>query len=246
MSKIALAMFSICLGCNGITGINDYHVSAESDLGAQDDGPELLADSNEDRARLDSGGPDSGVPDVQDTLGSDDADGADERVDADDVPAVPVKRVFVSSDSYAATFGGLSGADAKCQALADTAKLGGSYKAWLSDSKVSASSRFTHPVVDYVLTDGTLVAKGWVGLTSGSLLHKINTTESGTASVLLCTWTHTTTTGASQPTAPCGDWAFATSAYGSGLGNIGYSDAMWTQWATLSCSYKCSFYCMEQ
>jgi hypothetical protein len=51
--------------------------------------------------------------------------------------------VFVSSGIYAATLGGLSGADATCNSLAASAGLPGTYKAWLSDSASSPSTRFT-------------------------------------------------------------------------------------------------------
>lgn len=93
-------------------------------------------------------------------------------------PAGP-KRVFVSSKLYNAALGGLAGADAKCQTLADAAGLGGTYAAWLSDATDSPSTRFSR-VGPWVLVDGTTeVAKDWATLTSGTLAHAIDRTEKG-------------------------------------------------------------------
>jgi cysteine-rich repeat protein len=45
------------------------------------------------------------------------------------------KKVFVSSQMYDGNLGGLAGADAKCQALADAANLTGTYMAWISTNQ---------------------------------------------------------------------------------------------------------------
>jgi hypothetical protein len=89
------------------------------------------------------------------------------------------KRVFVSSKLYNAALGGLAGADAKCQTLADAAGLGGTYAAWLSDKTQSPATRFSRGG-PWVLVDGTTeVAKDWATLTSGTLAHAIDRTEKG-------------------------------------------------------------------
>jgi Protein of unknown function (DUF1554) len=62
--------------------------------------------------------------------------------------------VFVTSQGFNGNLGGLAGADTKCQALADTAGLGGTYKAWLSDSTTDARNRLTQATVPYRLVDG--------------------------------------------------------------------------------------------
>ena len=90
--------------------------------------------------------------------------------------------VFVTSTSYDGNLGGLAGADAKCQDQADAAGLTGTFKAWLSDAKGSPSTRFTRSAgAPYVLVDGTVIADNYAGLTSGSLEHPINQTETGGA-----------------------------------------------------------------
>jgi tetrahydromethanopterin S-methyltransferase subunit B len=87
--------------------------------------------------------------------------------------------VFVSSQTYfGGGLGGLAGADATCQGLADGAGPKGTFKAWLSADGASPSTRFTRSSVPYVLPDGTtVVANDWADLTSGSLQHAINMTE---------------------------------------------------------------------
>jgi hypothetical protein len=50
-------------------------------------------------------------------------------------------RTFVTSTLQLGTFGGLAGGDAICQARADAATLGGTWRAWLSTSTVDARDR---------------------------------------------------------------------------------------------------------
>ncbi|MBN9163842.1 MAG: hypothetical protein J0I07_22935 [Myxococcales bacterium] len=90
-------------------------------------------------------------------------------------------RVFVTSTSYDGNLGGLSGADAKCQVHADAAGLSGTFKAWLSDATGSPSTRFTRSADPYALVDGTVIADDYAELTSGSLQHPIDKTETGGA-----------------------------------------------------------------
>jgi hypothetical protein len=116
--------------------------------------------------------------------------------------------VFVTSTSYVGgAIGGLSGADQKCQALAQAQSLSGTWVAWLSDSKTSAASRIAHWNTPYVLVDGsTTIANDWSGLTSGSLSHAIDHTEKNqTTSITV--WTNTNTNGSMYSGTVCGDWA---------------------------------------
>lgn len=78
-------------------------------------------------------------------------------------------RVFVTSEAYNGNLGGVTGADAKCQALADAANLGGTYRAWLSASGQAANSRLIHSIHPYGLVDGTLIANDWDHLVSQDL-----------------------------------------------------------------------------
>src|SRR5690606_22090089 len=103
-------------------------------------------------------------------------------------------RVFVTSATYTGNLGGLAGADAKCQELADAANLGGTYRAWLSVSGTPANSRLTHSTLPYGLVDGTLIANDWDHLVSNAmdLAAPITMTETGetkTTDPFSCAWT---------------------------------------------------------
>ncbi len=90
-------------------------------------------------------------------------------------------KVFVTSTTYkAGDLGGLTGADAKCQARAMAAGLTGTFRAWLSDANGQPATRFSKERGPYLLVTGSIVANNWTGLTSGTLRHAINVTELGT------------------------------------------------------------------
>src|SRR5215468_487958 len=59
--------------------------------------------------------------------------------------------VFVTSTVHDCAFGGLTAADAFCQARAQAAGLPGSYKAWLADANGSPATRMTHHAGNYQL-----------------------------------------------------------------------------------------------
>src|SRR5690242_2782849 len=78
------------------------------------------------------------------------------------------KLVFVTSTLQTGNLGGLTGADMICQARAAAGGLRGIFKAWLSDTTASPSTRFTRSKKPYVLLDGTVIANNWADLTDGS------------------------------------------------------------------------------
>src|SRR5262249_60032996 len=92
------------------------------------------------------------------------------------------KRVFVSSGVPAPSgkLGGVTAADTFCQTTADGKRLGGTWKAWISDTTSSPSTRFTQATVPYRLLDGSTIANNWMALVSGTLQHSINIQEDGT------------------------------------------------------------------
>ncbi|MFO0674362.1 MAG: DUF1554 domain-containing protein [Polyangiaceae bacterium] len=67
-------------------------------------------------------------------------------------------RIFLTSTVYDGNLGGLAGADAKCQARADAASLGGTWKAILSTRTVDARDHVDGTVPRYNV-DGTRVMK---------------------------------------------------------------------------------------
>ena len=107
------------------------------------------------------------------------ADSGGETVDAGSSPPETTggKLIFMSSKRYSANLGGLEGADAKCQSLAEAAGRSGVFRAWLSVISTSASQRLTHASERYILNTGVVVANDWADLTSGTLRHEVNETE---------------------------------------------------------------------
>jgi hypothetical protein len=181
-----------------------------------------------------------------------------------DDPPICALRVFVTSQLYTGDLGGLAGADAKCQALADAASLGGTYKAWLSSSTVDARDRLTHFGKPYVLVDGSVVASDWDEFASLHHQRPIDLTETGEAAPIvpaigvplvytgsswdgtLYTWPYYyggTHVGDFHDT--CDDWLSTTA-----LGTAGQAHlAAWGSWTSGSappCWRVASLYCLEQ
>ena len=160
------------------------------------------------------------------------------------------KRVFVSSQpsSSGANLGGLTGADALCQSVANTNQLGGTWKAWLSDPTTSAAARLTHAAVPYVLLDGSTVAADWTALTSGTLAHTINVSEDGTVhTAILEVWTATTSGGAYSGRS-CSAWT--SNAPGATTADVGLSSQTNGDWTNRYQQYcdrtNVHLYCFEQ
>jgi hypothetical protein len=168
------------------------------------------------------------------------------------------KRVFVSSVLYTGNLGGLTGADAKCQALADAAGLCGTFKAWLSDATADAAARLTHATGNYVRTDGQIIASDWSGLVSGTIQHAVNRTETNGAApvgTVKCggtsatpVWTGSTTAGANVMNGSCSNWTSSGSAPGGIFGNADATNAAWTAMCQIVavCQSTAAIYCVEQ
>ncbi len=205
---------------------------------------------------------DAGPPDV-DTTDSGPVtfpDGA--TVDAGE--AGPASRtVFLSSETFAGDLGGAAGADAKCQALAGDAGLAGQYKAWISTSASSPSTRFTQSDVPYVLLTGEAVSYSYPFLVAGKMLHPINVDEHMMVYDGGCiptyepcgwtaVWTQTRADGTWEDSGTSTSCASFTDADGS-TGHIGSyqsTDSTWTSGtgagAPPLCSTTFPIYCFEQ
>lgn len=164
------------------------------------------------------------------------------------------KRVFVTSALYKGDFGGLAGADAKCQQRAAAAMLPGTYKAWLSTAQSSPSNRFVKATIPYRLVTGTLVANDYADLTDGTIANPINKTETGAAptDVMFCypdfirPWSSTAANGTfSAPSGNCTDWTVQTGSahWGSGV----QTGSSWSQSCSGgSCAFDAPLYCFQQ
>ena len=142
--------------------------------------------------------------------------------------------------------GGLDGADALCQSAGDSAGLGGTWKAWLSDSDTSASSRMEHATVPYKLIDGTAIVNNWADLVDNTNLgHALNITELGTVTSGSKAWTNTSSNGElASATYTCGDWTQTSNTTVAGL--ITSEHSWWTYYWGPNCSENLLLYCFEQ
>ena len=160
----------------------------------------------------------------------------------------PIKKAFITSTSYNGNLGGLAGADQKCQTQANLVGLSGTWKAWLSDSNVSAGSRLTHNTGQYRSVNGSLIANNWNDLTDGSLASAINSNESGNVRNAGWVWTHTLKDGSidmnDNNNNPCGNWS--TTNGGGSTGDSSRSDSGWTTFGGTSCTSNTPLYCIEQ
>jgi|GEM_PF-3089652 len=164
---------------------------------------------------------------------------------------LPPKIVFVSSATYNGSLGGLSGADSKCQALASAvpALSGKTFKAWLSNSTLSAKDRLTHSTIPYVRTDGVVVANNWTDLVDGSLQNAINVNENKTSNGNWdSTFTKTATDGSSSG-GSCVEWTSSSGIEWAGCGDIRRTNFWWTIYpGGCKCdgSVATHLYCFEQ
>ncbi|MBX3203478.1 MAG: DUF1554 domain-containing protein [Labilithrix sp.] len=167
------------------------------------------------------------------------------------VCGVPVKRViFISSVTYTGDLGGATGADARCQQLADASEYAGkTFKAWISDASSSPSTRFTKNG-EFVRPDGTLVATSWADLTDGSIAVPINVNEHRT--VVAAQWVFSGTkengTVVDEANVTCNNWTTSVRD-GALFGHVGYSGYT-NSWSDLGggnyCDMPHRIYCVQQ
>jgi hypothetical protein len=176
------------------------------------------------------------------------------------------KIVFVTSATYDGALGGLNGADQKCQSLANAAGLGGTFRAWLSDSTASPSTRFSKRGGPYKLVNGGVVALNWNDLITNGVKRTINVTERGAAPTPatppsglaeVCSdetsnlvWSGTTRSGTASTDSFCGNWS-SSSAGKTSLGR--WDDTKyWSAYcrvttdSTNRCASKAPLYCFQQ
>ncbi|MFO0668686.1 MAG: hypothetical protein U0235_03515 [Polyangiaceae bacterium] len=184
------------------------------------------------------------------------ADGGASSDAASDV-ATPPKRVFLTSNYYLGTaIGGLAKMDEACTQVAAKAKLGGTWRAWASDSHANAIDRLAD-VGPWFTLAGKKVAENKAGLlvtSLHSLLASIDVTETGQPTTGGgSAWTGTNADGkASADT--CNDWTISNDGLapdgGVLLGQVGTvfaTDESWTASTPGQCgASQLSLYCFEQ
>ena len=160
------------------------------------------------------------------------------------------KCVFVTSVSYSGNLGGLTGADAKCQAIATQKGFSGTYKAWLSDSTTAAKTRLSHSQLPYRRPDCKVIANNWNDLIDGKLLYPIEVDENNELQKTTV-WTNTKINGDIGSTdKTCSDWMNESKDWGAS-GHHGKSinkDNGWTDldYIVDDCKQKYALYCIEQ
>jgi hypothetical protein len=136
--------------------------------------------------------------------------------------------------------------DMQCQTIAKAQGLAGSWRSWTSDSSYSPSTRFSQPMIPYRLLDGTIVADGWAGLTSGALMNGIDMDEKGAALTGSEVWTGTLTNGTYEGSS-CTDWTMPVNAETAIVGISGATDTTWTKVYYQYCNYGYQhLYCFQQ
>ena len=155
------------------------------------------------------------------------------------------KLVFVSSQIYYGNLGGASGADSKCNSLAATAGLSGTFKAWVSTSSSSPNAQFNKSTGPYMLTDlTTVVAQNYTDLTDGTLQHPIDRNETNQLTGdPVWTGTNPAGTAASQT---CQNWSSISYSQSGDNGSVATTGAGWTSSATNRCNVRSHIYCFQQ
>lgn len=161
-------------------------------------------------------------------------------------PQTAGKKVFVTSTIYDGNLGGLSGADAKCQARALAAGLANptSFKAWISDSSTDAISRLTSNG-PWVKIDGFKVADSKADLSDGAIFTSINQNESGNY-MIYQVWTGTIGAGTKAGNT-CGDWTDNSPGVQGSTGSMqgALKSGLWTASGDAACNTLGSLYCFE-
>ena len=174
----------------------------------------------------------------------------------------PPRYVFVTSGSgNTGNLGGIAGADAYCQGLAEGAGLPGTYKAWLtgSDPASAPAQRFGSQEFKgwYVLPTqpATGVAQGWADLTSPNedmatnyLRAPIHVDEGGLDVGNGNAWTNTKSDGTQlSQKSHCGEWMKTSADYNAITGEVAplTLSEKWTNNVTSTCGFGARLYCFQ-
>ncbi len=160
------------------------------------------------------------------------------------------RRVFLSSGSYTGAMGGVQGADANCQGLADAQQLGGTWLAFLFDP-INTFANYPQAGGPFVKLNGEVVAQDWSDLTDGAIESPIDLTEQGQL-VADIVWTGLF----DVPPASTDNWCYGwTSAGGlcqtgfvhecGGAGQSFQTDVLWDGFFVYNCQQLHRLYCME-
>ena len=244
-----------CVGaCNALTGVSDLTPCASCEL---DGAPSFDAVADTGLVNRDG----STAPDARDGAIAADATLVDVATDAVADTGVDAaigcqgaidceRVVFVTSLDYSGALGGVTGADAKCQGLANASTVarikGRTFLAWVSTMASPVSARFTHGSMAYVLGNGTVVASSWNDLVKGSLSNGIDLDELNAVRNNSVAWTATTSSNASFAGQSCNDWTVGTAGPKGVYGNVGGTGGGWSSNGVNDCGNANALYCFEK
>lgn len=165
-----------------------------------------------------------------------------------------LRRVFVTSAVFTGEMGGRAGADAKCQAAAETATIPGIFRAWLSADQSGPAVDFTKSEVPYVRIDNVQVAADWNDLIDGQLKAPIAISELGgppgkgahdcLPQDAIIAWTSTSVGGEPLMMGDCNAWS-GKDGLGA-AGRVGETGFPWSFSCTTTCSSEAALYCVQQ
>ena len=173
-------------------------------------------------------------------------DGTNDGAGADGAP-LAANRVFVTSTTQTAALGGLAGADAICQGLANHASLSGTYIALLSTTTVDAKTRLGS-ARGWVRSDGLPFADTAADLFAGHVYFPIRVDELGrdigtTEGLPTYSYTATTVTGTYAAGGDCAAFTGTSSATTGGITFAGTSG--WVSTVMMLCSLQLHLLCFE-
>lgn len=176
---------------------------------------------------------------------------ANDDASIDDLDAAPqveagpdsgVKRVFLTSMTVQAGFGGLAGGDLQCSQRAAAANLGGTWRAWLSTNTTNAISRVTASGPWYLNTGVLAVTRAQ--LVNAPITRRIDRDEHGNIQSGLV-WTGTDSNGTFLDD-DCADWTSNAPAEHAATGDSKVTGDSWTAATPGGCDERHRLYCFEQ
>lgn len=151
-------------------------------------------------------------------------------------------KVFVSSTTHNARYGGLAGADKICNDLAKAAGVSGTFVAWLSNKDgPHAVNRVTSTGPWTLVGTTQVVAATKAELTSGTLKRAIDRDENGAAAAESSVWTGTGQNGMYE-TNDCDQW---TTGNNGRSGQTDETDDDWTSNTVDDCDALHRVYCFQ-
>ncbi len=150
------------------------------------------------------------------------------------------KRMFISATTADGANGSLANADTLCTTDATTNGLGGTWKAWISNSTTNAIDRISDLGPWYRIDKATLITYNKTTLASGTLVNSIDSYPNGTSAGGAVIWTGTATNGTAS-VLNCADWTLNAESGRTGVrGDFGVANSATSTWTIGAAGTVCS------